>query len=192
MASAERPESHMNLALLYAQMGRPSEAESELQTALRIDPKFVPAMVNLADLYRTQRRDDEGQKWLEKAIAVEPNAAEPIYALGLLKVRQKQYPEALGLLAKAASLQPNNSQYSYVYAVALNSGGHPDGAIAVLQQAHAKRAADRQVLEALIAFERDPGNLPAAITYAQQLVQLVPEDPSAKALLTQLQQGVRQ
>ncbi len=52
MVSAERPENHMNLALLYVQMGRTGEAESELQTALRLDPKFVPAMVNLADLYR--------------------------------------------------------------------------------------------------------------------------------------------
>ncbi|HEY4933002.1 MAG TPA: tetratricopeptide repeat protein [Terriglobales bacterium] len=192
MASAERPESHMNLALLYAQMGRPNDAESELQTALRLDPKFVPAMVNLADLYRAQHRDDEGQRLLEKAMAAEPNAAEPIYALGLLKVRLKQYPEALTLLAKAASLQPNNNQYSYVYAVALNSGGQPDGAIAVLQQAHQRRPADRQVLEALALFERDRGNLPAAITYAQQLVELVPDDPSAKAMLAQLQQGVRQ
>jgi len=187
MASAERPENHMNLALLYAQMGRTSDAESELQTALRLDPKFVPAMVNLADLYRTQHRDDEGQQWLQKAIAAAPTAAEPVYALGLLKIRQKQYPEAMSLLAKAASLQPNNTQYSYVYAVALNSAGHSDGAITVLEQAHQKRPADQQVLSALIAFERDKGNLPAAIQYAQQLVQLVPNDPNAKAMLAQLQ-----
>src|SRR5208337_5579550 len=76
MVSAERPESHMNLALLYAQMGRTSDAETELKTALRLDPDFVPAMVNLADLYRTQQRDDEGQQWLEKAIAVAPNRSE--------------------------------------------------------------------------------------------------------------------
>ncbi len=187
MVSAERPENHMNLALLYAQMGRTGEAENELQTALRLDPNFVPAMVNLADLYRAQQRDDEGQKWLEKAIAVAPNAAEPIYALGLLKIRQKQYPEALTLLAKAASLQPDNGRYSYVYAVALNSAGHADGAIAVLQQVHQKHPADRQVLMGLISFERDKGNLPSAITYAQQLVQLAPDDPEARAMLAQLQ-----
>jgi Flp pilus assembly protein TadD len=150
----------------------------------------VPAMVNLADLYRAQGRDEEGQQWLEKAIAVAPAAAEPIYALGLLKIRQKQYPDALSLLAKAASLQPDNANYSYVYAVALNSAGQADGAIAVLQQAHQKRPADRQVLMGLIAFERDKGNLPAAITYAQQLVQLAPDDPSARAMLAQLQAQV--
>lgn len=187
MASAERPESHMNLALLYAQMGRTSDAEAELKTALRLDPDFVPALVNLADLYRTQNRDEEGQRWLEKAVAVAPNAAEPVYALGLLKIRQKQYPEALRLLAKAARLQPTNVRYSYVYAVALNSSGQADQAIAILQEAHQLRPADRQVLEGLIAFERDKGNLPSAIMYAQQLVQLVPNDPSAKATLAELQ-----
>ena len=187
MASAERPESHMNLALLYAQMGRTSDAEAELKTALRLDPRFVPAMVNLADLYRQQQRDAEGQQWLEKAIAVEPNAAEPIFALGLLKIRQKQYPDALSLLAKAATLQPDNARYSYVYAVALQSSGQVGPAITVLQQAHERRPADRQVLSALIAFERDSGNLPAAINYARQLVQLTPDDPSAQATLAALQ-----
>lgn len=187
MAAAERPEDHVNLALLYAQMGRTNEAENELQTALRLDPKWVPAMVNLADLYRAQNRDEEGEMWLEKAIAVAPDAAEPVHALGLLRVRQEQYREALSLLAKAATLQPSNVNYSYVYAVALNSTGQPDRAIAILQQAHQRRPADRQVLEGLIAFERDKGNLPSAIDYAKQLVQLTPNDPNAKAMLVQLQ-----
>ncbi len=128
----------------------------------------------------------DGQRWLEKAIAIAPDAAEPIHALGLLKVRQKQYQEALTLLAKAAMLQPSNVRYTYVYAVALNSAGHSDQAITILQQAHQRRPADRQVLEGLIAFERDKGNLMSAIAYAQQLVQLTPDDPDAKAMLNQL------
>lgn len=187
MVSAERPENHVNLALLYVQMGRTGDAESELQTALRLDPNFVPAMVNLADLYRMQQRDDEGQKWLEKAIAVAPNAAEPIHAFGLLKIRQKKYLEALDLLAKAATLQPSNVRYSYVYAVALNSSGQLDRAITVLENAHRIRPADRQVLFGLITFERNKGNLSSAAAYAEQLVQLTPDDPNARAMLAHLQ-----
>ena len=191
MASAERPENHVNLALLYVQMGRTGEAESELQTALRLDPKFVPAMVNLADLYRQQNRDDEGERWLEKAIAVAPDAAEPVHALGLLKVRQKQYQRGAEPAGQSSGAAANNTSYSYVYAVALNSTGHADQAIAILQQAHQRRPADRQVLMGLIAFERDKGNLPLAITYAQQLLQLAPDDPDARALLAQLQAQAR-
>ena len=186
MVSAERPEAHMDLARLYSRMGRRVEAESELKTALRLDPSYLPAMVDLADLYRTQNRDDEVQQWLDKAIAVAPNAAEPVFALALLKIRRKQYPEVLPLLAKAAALAPDNLGYNYVYAVALNSAGHTDQAIAVLQQAHQRRPADRQMLIGLIAFERDKANLSAASSYARQLLELAPDDPAAQATLSEL------
>jgi tetratricopeptide (TPR) repeat protein len=186
MASAERPENHLNLALLYAQMNRTADAERELQTSLRLDPTFVPAMANLADLYRAERREEEGQQLLERAIATAPNAAEPVHALGLLKVRQKKYPEALALLSKAASLEPDNAHYSYVYAVALRSNGRVGQAIRILEQAHKKRPADREILLGLISFERDNGNLTSAITYAQELANVFPDDPSAKKLLAGL------
>ena len=42
------------------------------------------------------------------------------------------------------------------------------------------------MLIGLIAFERDKANLPSAISYARQLVELSPRDPSAKAMLTEL------
>ncbi len=187
LVTAERPENHVNLALLYMQMGKAEAAENELQTALRLDPKYVPAMVDLADFYRAQNRDDQGEPWLEKAIATAPGAAEPIHALGLLKIRQKDYPAALSLLERAAKLAPQRVHYSYVYAVALNSTGRPDEAISVLQQAHQRRPADREILFGLVAFERDKGNVSAATEYAQQLVLLAPEDPEARATLTQLQ-----
>ena len=186
MVSADRPGSHLNLARLYHQMGRRADEETELKTALRLDPNFVPAMVQLADLYRIQSRDEEGQQWLQRAIAVDPSGAEAIHSLGLLKIRHQQYAEGISLLAKAAVLRPSNVLYTYVYAVALNSSGHPDEAIAVLQQAHQRRPADRQVLIGLIAFERDKANLPSALTYAQQLVELAPNDSSAKAMLAEL------
>ena len=41
-------------------------------------------------------------------------------------------------------------------------------------------------MEALIAFERDKANLSAAITYAEQLVELVPNDRGAKETLNEL------
>jgi Flp pilus assembly protein TadD len=188
LASNERPESHENLSLIYAQLGRAKDAEDELTTALRLDPGFVPAMVNLADLYRTQQRDDLARRWLQTAMDRAPNAAEPIHALGLLEVRQKHAAEALRLFTRAAALQPDNARYAYVYAVALSSSGEAKKAIAVLTDAHQRRPADRDVLSALIAFERDAGDLPSAVAHAKQLTQLAPKDPEALALLADLLQ----
>jgi Flp pilus assembly protein TadD len=186
LVSAERPESHGNVATVYAQLGRMDDAERELNIALRLDPRFVPAMVNLADLNRAQQRDDLARFWLQTAITLAPDAAEPVHALGLLEVRQKRPAEALPLLARAAALQPQNVRYAYVYAVALHSGGEVDKSIAVLTAAHDRRPADREVLSALIAFEREKGDLRSAVAHAKQLTQLAPRDPNAVALLGEL------
>jgi Flp pilus assembly protein TadD len=182
MGSAERPESRMNLGLLYARMGRMRDAELELQLALRLDSNYVPAMVNLADLYRLQQQESAAQALLEKAIALVPDAAEPIHALGLLKVRSGHQREALELFAKAAALQPGSSRYAYVYGVALHSSGEVEKAIAVLKKAYERRPADRDVLTALITFNRDKGDLRSAVTYAEKLVLLNPRDDQAVSL----------
>ena len=189
MVSAERPESHMNLGLLYTRMGRVQEAEHELQTALRLEPNYVPAMVNLADLYRIQQRETEAQQLLERAIAAAPNAAEPIHALGLLKVRRGQQREALNLFAKAARLQPATTRYAYVYGVALHSHGEVDKAITVLKEANSRRPADREVLTALIAFSRDKGDVRSAVAYAEKLIELNPGDVQSIALRKSLDQA---
>jgi Flp pilus assembly protein TadD len=56
----------------------------------------------------------------------------------------------------------------------------------VLQKAHERRPADREVLYGLVTFERDKGNLKDAITYAHQLVELTRGDQSSKTLLAEL------
>jgi Flp pilus assembly protein TadD len=89
-------------------------------------------------------------------------------------------------LAKAATLEPNNARYSYVYAVALQSSGQLDQAIKILEQAHKRRPADRSVLQALVSFEQGKGDIRSARIYAEQLYQLSPEDPQAKALYNSL------
>src|SRR4029450_12617561 len=67
--NADRPEAHLNLGVLQAQLGKPLEAERAYRTALRIDSSFAPTYVNLADLYRAQNRDEEGEKILRQALA---------------------------------------------------------------------------------------------------------------------------
>jgi Flp pilus assembly protein TadD len=56
----------------------------------------------------------------------------------------------------------------------------------VLEQAHKRRPADRDILMALITFQRDRGDFVSAIAYARQLVELRPQDPQARSLLDDL------
>jgi Flp pilus assembly protein TadD len=185
--NAERPESHLNIGLLYVQLGRFTEAESEYQTAIKLQPSFVPAYVNLADLYRILGKDSEGESLLRNALLLSPQNADVYHALGLLFVREKRISEAVEALEKSARLRPDNPHYSYVYAVALNTEGKKKEAIEFLIETHDRHPNDREILYALVTFNRDGGNVEAAKNFAQKLIELSPNDPSFRNLLDQLQ-----
>jgi Flp pilus assembly protein TadD len=186
LAVAERPEAHLNLGILYVRQGRAREAEAELNLALRLDARNVPALVNLADLCRATGREAEAEKHLQSALAIEPRAAEVVHALGLLYIRTKRNAEALASLKRAYDLQPADSRYGYVYAVALDSRGSTAEAVRVLTAVQRARPADRDVLTALASFEAKLGHWSTASGWAQKLVDLRPADAEARALLAQI------
>ena len=184
--NADRPEAHLNLAHLYARLGRSADAEAALQSALGLDPHFVPALVNLADLYRAQGREADGERALEQALQSVPDSAEALHALGLLRVRQGRHAEALDLLRRAGQGRPESTRFAYVFAVALHGTGDPTRAIAVLEEAHRQRPADRAVLSALVTYLQERGDSKAALRYAEQLAALAPGDPQVKGLVEAL------
>ena len=186
LIDADRPEAHLNLGLVKMRRKQLDEAEAEYRTALRLDPKFVPAMANLADLDRERGMDKEGAELLRAAIAIEPNNAAIKHSLGLLLVRQRNYTEALPLFREAAALAPDNARYAYVYAVALNSSGSTAEAKALLERTHKQHPTDRDILATLITIERDSGEFAAALTHAQELAVLESGSPQIRALIEDL------
>jgi tetratricopeptide (TPR) repeat protein len=53
---------HYNLALVYRDMHRLADAERAFQTAVDLEPRFVPSWVGLAEIFTAMRRfaDAEG------------------------------------------------------------------------------------------------------------------------------------
>jgi hypothetical protein len=86
MVDAGRPEAHLNLGLFDIRSHQPDEAAAQYGTALRLDPKSVPALVNFAELDRMRDMDKQGAELLREAITIEPNNADRRDALGLLRV----------------------------------------------------------------------------------------------------------
>lgn len=183
--NADRPESFLNTGLIYVDQRQFEKAEAAYRAALELQPTFAQAAVNLADLYRLQGRDADGEKTLRQALALDPQNAGAHHALGLLLIRQKRLPEALTALAEAARLGRDNARYGYVYAVALNSVGQKPKAIQALETVLQRHPNDRDSLLALVAFQRDAGNLDAARANARHLAALEPDNPDVRALLQQ-------
>lgn len=189
--NADRPESHLNLALLSLAQGRPAEAEASLRTALELNQRFVPASVNLADLYRATGRDWEGERVLRAALEQDPRSAAVHHALGLLLVRGKRMPEALAELEAAARLAPESARYGYVYAVALNGAGRPKAATDTLLRVLARHPHDRETLSALAAYFREQRDPRQALVYARRLAELDPANTEARQLVEYLEAETR-
>jgi len=189
--NADRPEAHLNLALLFVKERKFDRAEAELKTALSLDPSFGPAAVNLADLYRELDRDGEGEAVLRRELEHSPDDASALHALGLLMVRQKQGQKALALFDAAARKDPANARYAYVYAVALNDGGQTGTAIETLERNIKVHPYDRDSLAALVTFCGQARKPAEALTYARRLNELEPGDPQVLQIMTSLEHRVR-
>lgn len=183
MTHADRPESYLNIGLIHVDQGQFDQTEAAYRAALNLQPTFTQAAVNLADLYRVQGREEEGEKTLRQALKLNPRNADAHHALGLLLIRQQRLPEALTALAEAARWGGENPRYGYVYAVALNETGQGSKAIQALETVLATHPNDRDTLLALVAFQRDAGNLNAARNHARRLAVLEPDNPQIQALL---------
>jgi predicted CXXCH cytochrome family protein len=184
--NADRPEARATLGSFYARRGLWAEAEIEYRAAIRLSAQYAPAAVNLADLYRSLGRESDGESVLRGALAASPGDAGLHHALGLSLVRLKRSDEALGELGRAAELAPELARYSYVYAVALHSAGRRGDAILALKETVARHPHDRDALSALIAFNRDAGDLVSALDYAERLARLTPTDANLSALIKAL------
>ena len=114
--------------------------------------------------------------------------------LGLTLVRQGKIPAAVAELSRAAELAPEYPRYAYVYGIALNSVGESDRARIVLDDAYRRHPGDQLLLTALVTMSRDVGDWESALRYAQDLVELIPEDPGARQLLAEIKssQGGKQ
>jgi Tfp pilus assembly protein PilF len=184
--NADRPESRLNLALLYAAAGEAERAERQLEAAIRLHPDFDPGYVNLADLYRARGEETRAEAVLRKGLAARSDSSAIHHSMGLLTVRREGGEAALPWLEKAASLAPGNTRYGYVWAVALHDTGRLEEAIAVLERAHAGWPSDADVLYALAAYSAEAGDNPAAVAYAGKLLKLQPDNPQVAALVEEL------
>jgi tetratricopeptide (TPR) repeat protein len=98
----------------------------------------------------------------------------------------KRPNDSLDELRRASELEPEQARYAYVNAVALHSAGRSGDAIEALKKNLARHPNDRDTLLALIAFNRDAGDIVSALGYAEQLNSLTPDDINLTRLIQDL------
>jgi tetratricopeptide (TPR) repeat protein len=186
-AAGDLPSSHLNLGALAAQRGDTDAALRGYATALRLDPRFLPASMNLANLYNQLGRNADSEGVLRKAITYAPDEAELHYSLGLLLAEQNRLDEAAVELAAAAARMPERARFRYNHALALQQLGRRLEAGEELREALRLDPDDPDIVRALTIFYIQQNDPKRALPHARALAELTPGDPRARQLLQRIE-----
>jgi predicted O-linked N-acetylglucosamine transferase (SPINDLY family) len=95
------------LGEIFLAMGRPNDAEEQLNEAIRLDPKLVPARVHLSILLeKNPGKREEAIAEARKAVELDPNDVEALNWLGMMLVRCGRHTEAGESFRKSLEISP--------------------------------------------------------------------------------------
>ena len=123
-------------------------------------------------LYRELQRNDLAESVVRTALGHNPGSPELSHVLGLVLVRGRRYTDAVRFLGLAANARPENLRYGYVFAVALHETGDVEGSIEALERVHGHHPGSRDIIEALVIYNRQRGDEDASRRYAEKLEKL--------------------
>jgi tetratricopeptide (TPR) repeat protein len=188
---ADRPEAHLNLGIMYENVGNNTMAEASYKTAVKIVPDFTPALFNLANLYNSTGRNIDAEQQFLRIIELEPKNGDAYYSLGLLMAEANLLDKAVDALAKAVELIPDRARVRYNYALALRHLGRNTDSLSEMLKAHEIDQRDPGTVQAIAIFYIQNQDWVNALHYAVKLVELVPGAPGPEQMLKQIRQAMK-
>jgi tetratricopeptide (TPR) repeat protein len=135
--------------------GQFDAALTELDVALRAEPKLVPALTLKAKLAMMINRYDVARECLDTALAADPTGWYPRFLLGFLYYRQDKMPDAERELQKAQKLNPSDPRSALYLGLTEETLGRDAEAMAQYERAmRLQEAAGHPNAEAWIACAR--------------------------------------
>ena len=190
-AMADQPGAHLNLAVFYESQDKLDSAEVHYRNAVKMDPYFLPARINIVNLYNRTRRNNLAERELRQAIELVPHEGELYYSLGLLLAEEQRLDEAVEPLATAVELSPGDARKRYNYGLTLHHLGKRREAEIMYLKAHETAPGDPDIVNALAVFFIQEQRWYRALTYAEKLVQLLPQAPGPQQMVKQLHQHLK-
>ncbi len=180
-ASADLAATQAALARLGVTLGHTAAAERAFARALEIDPASLLALVDFADLRRAQGREQEAGTLLRRALAVAPDNGTANVAYGLHLVRLDRHDEALTPLSRAARGPDAQPGFVHIHAVALDSLGDRERALAALREGVERWPWNLDLLTTLVLYI-DDGSSPELRGHLDTLEAVAQDSPQVRAL----------
>jgi tetratricopeptide (TPR) repeat protein len=193
-----RAQLHDDVAVLYLDQGRASEAAAHFEASVRLKPESAPAHYNLATTLTLVGRLDEAVGHYQQALQIRPDYTVAHNNLGDVLLRLGKPDEALEQFREALRLDPAYAEAHYNVGSVLRWRGDVSEAIGQLRQAARLRpdwAPPVVSLAWALATAADDGlrNATEAIVFAQRAVNLTGRsDPGALDALAAAYAAARQ
>ena len=102
-----------NIAIALMEQFNFREALGELAQCLKIDPKFVPALVNSGLAHFYLQEFPQAEAFFKKAVALNPSQPNALFALGMIYRNQNQMDAALESFSKILAADAQDSPTLY-------------------------------------------------------------------------------
>lgn len=97
-----------------------SEAEKELEKAVKIYPDFAAAWTLLGDIHQQQKQFDRAIKEYSQALAADPRFVNPSFGLALIAMQEKRWQDAVQLTDQVAKMNSVAFPAAYFYNAVAN------------------------------------------------------------------------
>jgi|SRR5579875_19927 len=87
--------------------GKPSDAEKNFKSAVRIDPQLAPAFLRLSVIYSDQKRFPEAERAIHRAMAIDKDSPDNYAYYGYLYVKEGQPDKAQQAFEKSIRMGPS-------------------------------------------------------------------------------------
>lgn len=159
------------------------QARRAYQQALKLDPKYQPALTGLARLYETIQDHDRAVETYHRGIQAYPQDASLWHHLGMCHARRKEWQAALDALQKAVELDPENRRFLNDLGLCLARAGRYQDALHVLK----KTGGDAQAHYSLARMLEHLGMMEPSKEHLRLALQHRPDLEPARQMLSRLE-----
>ena len=177
--------SHYNLGNYYLNRNELKKAIASYDTALKLEPRAVLAMVNTSMAYARLGENRQADTALQKALKVAPDNPAANFNMGLLKAEKNEPKQAEAYLMKAIKADPQMAQAAYNLCI-ITAKDRINEAVAWCRKAAELRPQDPKYAYTLAFYLNQKGDRNEAIRTLRALIEKYPGYKDAEMLLGEL------
>ncbi len=180
-AMPNNPGFHDSLGWAAFKNGDMAKAETELKTAIQLNPRSFDPHYHLGTVYYVNKRFDEAAQAFEKALKINPQSAEALNNFAyMLAENNREADKARDLARRALAIDPNNPSYIDTLAWAEYRRGDLGTARALLEKANSLMPDVAEVQGHLAKIYQEQNQFDRALTLYQKAAANDPEQPGLR------------